>query len=40
MEGKNNQELSTRLAVARPADPSELGVYSALILGKTIIGGG
>ena len=37
---KNNQEFSTRLAVARPADPNEFGVYNALILGKTIFGGG
>ncbi len=28
---KNKPELSTRLAVARPADPSEFGVYNALI---------
>ena len=26
---KNNQEFSTRLAVARPADPNEFGVYNA-----------
>ena len=37
---KNKQEFSTRLAVARPADPNEFGVYNALILGKTIFGGG
>ncbi len=37
---KNKQEFSTRLAVARPADPNEFGVYSALILGKTIFRGG
>ena len=30
---KNNQEFSTRLAAARPADPNEFGVYNALILG-------
>ena len=37
---KNNQEFSTRLAVARPADPREFGVYDALLLGKKIFGGG
>ena len=26
--------------MARPADPNEFGVYNALILGKTIFGGG
>ena len=34
------KEFTIRLAVARPADPCEFGVYNALILSNNIIWGG
>jgi hypothetical protein len=36
---KNNQEHSTRVSIARPADRNEFGVYNALVLGHKLFGG-